>query len=333
MRLILLGPPGAGKGTQAQFIADYFHIPQISTGDMLRAAVKAGTPLGLEVKQVMEQGQLVSDDIIIELVKQRIAQPDCQQGFLLDGFPRTLAQAEALREQRIPLDYVIELQIADNQIVERMSGRLVHPNSGRVYHRLNHPPKVEGKDDVTGEWLVQRKDDMEETVRERLKVYHQQTKPLIQYYRQWAESREANAPQFYPVQANGAVTEVKARILAILNSKMTSASIIEITDENFDEVIASNELVIIDFWAEWCVPCRSFSQVMEEVAGRYPQVLFGSVDIEKQKQLAEEFAIRSVPSVMILRHQVVVFAESGSLTVGNLIELIEQAKSLNPQQL
>lgn len=330
MRIILLGPPGAGKGTQAQFISQHFHIPQISTGDMLRAAVKAQTPLGLAAKSIMEKGQLVSDEVIINLVKERIAQPDCKNGFLLDGFPRTLAQAEALRQQKIHIGFVIELQIDDNLIVERMSGRLVHPNSGRVYHRVNHPPKVEGKDDLTGEPLVQRKDDEESTVRERLMVYHQQTKPLIDYYQQWANSNEPAAPQFYQISAQGRVEEVRNRLLAILTSANAhSANIMALNQQNFDEVVNKHPLVLVDFWAKWCVPCRSFTQVIEQVAPRYPSVIFANVDIDEQKGLAEEFAVKSVPSVMIIRNKTVVYAESGSLSIGNLIELLDQAQKLN----
>src|SRR3990167_10280931 len=183
MRIILLWPPGAGKGTQAQFLAKHYGIPQISTGDMLRAAIEAKTPLGLQVKQVLESGKLVSDPIMITLVKERIHRPDCKTGFLLDGFPRTIAQADALRDEGITVDYVIEMDVPDNVIIERMSGRLIHPASGRVYHQTNHPPKMPGKDDVTGEPLVQREDDREETIRHRLKIYREQTRPLVEYYR------------------------------------------------------------------------------------------------------------------------------------------------------
>ncbi|GLS82886.1 adenylate kinase [Paraferrimonas haliotis] len=182
MRIILLGAPGAGKGTQAQFIMEKYGIPQISTGDMLRAAVKAGTPLGIEAKKVMDAGQLVSDDLIIGLVKERIAQADCEKGFLLDGFPRTLPQADAMKDNNIDIDHVVEIDVPDEEIVKRMSGRRVHPGSGRVYHVVFNPPKVEGKDDVTGEDLQIRKDDEEATVRDRLSIYHTQTKPLIDYY-------------------------------------------------------------------------------------------------------------------------------------------------------
>lgn len=329
MRVILLGPPGAGKGTQAQFLSGHFHIPQVSTGDMLRAAVKAGTPLGIAAKTVMEQGQLVSDDLIIALVKERIAQADCQNGFLLDGFPRTLAQAEALRHAKISVDLVIELQIDDNVIVERMGGRLVHSNSGRVYHRIHHPPKVAGLDDITGEELVQRKDDQEATVRERLAVYHRQTKPLIQYYQQWGQSQDDSAPQYFQISAEGPVEEVRDRLLAILSGFVNVSNILSLNQRNFDEIIDNNAFVLVDFWAKWCVPCRSFTQVIEQVAPRYPEIIFGNVDIDVEKDLAEEFAVKSVPSVMIIRNQTVIYAEAGSLSVGNLVELLEKAKNLD----
>lgn len=213
MRVILLGPPGAGKGTQAAYITERLNVPQISTGDMLRAAVKAGTPLGLEAKKVMDTGGLVSDDIIIGLVKERIAQDDCRNGFLFDGFPRTIAQADALKDAQIKIDAVVELQVDDEEIVRRISGRRTHPGSGRVYHVLYNPPKVEGKDDVTGEPLVQRDDDQEETVRKRLEVYHQQTRPLVDYYSSWAASGDADAPRYIAVDGLGPVDEVKQRIM------------------------------------------------------------------------------------------------------------------------
>ena len=214
MRVILLGPPGAGKGTQAAFIAERFGIPQISTGDMLRAAVKAGTPLGLEAKKVMDAGGLVSDDIIIGLVKERIAQPDAAKGFLFDGFPRTIAQADALKAQGVRIDAVVELQVPDEEIVSRMSGRRVHPGSGRVYHVVYNPPAKEGVDDVSGEPLVQRDDDREDTVRKRLQVYHEQTKPLVDYYSSWASDGGEGAPRYAVVKGTGPVDEVRSRIVS-----------------------------------------------------------------------------------------------------------------------
>jgi adenylate kinase len=216
MRLILLGAPGAGKGTQAAFICQKYGIPQISTGDMLRAAVKAGTPLGLAAKQVMDAGGLVSDDIIIGLVKDRIAQPDCAKGFLFDGFPRTIPQAEAMRQAGVHIDYVLEIDVPFDAIIERMSGRRVHPASGRTYHIKYNPPKVEGKDDLTGEALIQRDDDKEETVRKRLDVYAQQTRPLVDYYRQWAEQDPQAAPRYRVVNGVGTVEEITQRILQAL---------------------------------------------------------------------------------------------------------------------
>ncbi len=216
MRLILLGGPGAGKGTQAKFIADHYEIPQISTGDMLRAAVKAGTKLGLQAKEIMDSGALVSDDIIVGLVKERIAKPDCENGFLFDGFPRTIPQAEALRDSGVVLQYVVEIAVDDAEIIRRMSGRRVHPASGRSYHVEFNPPRQSGRDDLTGEPLVQRDDDREETVRKRLDVYHAQTKPLVKYYSDWEKSGDAAAPKYVRVNGIGGVDEVRDRIFAEL---------------------------------------------------------------------------------------------------------------------
>ncbi len=216
MRLILLGAPGAGKGTQAAFICQKFGIPQISTGDMLRAAVKAGTPLGLQADAVMKSGGLVSDDLIISLVKERIAQPDCAKGFLFDGFPRTLPQADAMKAAGVKLDYVLEIDVPFEAIIERMSGRRSHPASGRTYHVKFNPPKVEGKDDVTGEDLVQRDDDKEETVKKRLEVYSAQTRPLVDYYAGWAASGDVQAPQYRRIEGIGTVDEITGRALAAL---------------------------------------------------------------------------------------------------------------------
>ncbi len=218
MRIILLGAPGAGKGTQANFIKEKFNIPQISTGDMLRAAVKAGTPLGLAAKSIMDAGGLVSDDIIINLVKERIRDADCANGFLFDGFPRTIPQAQAMKDAGIPIDFVVEIDVADSEIIKRMSGRRVHPASGRTYHLVFNPPKVDGKDDVSGEDLVQRPDDAEETVLKRLNVYHDQTKPLVAYYQSWAADDKASAPKSVKVAGVGSVDEICAQIFAALNA-------------------------------------------------------------------------------------------------------------------
>jgi adenylate kinase len=216
MRLILLGAPGAGKGTQANFIKEKFNIPQISTGDMLRAAVKAGTPLGLEAKKVMDAGGLVSDDIIIGLVRDRLKQPDCANGYLFDGFPRTIPQAEAMKEAGVPIDYVLEIDVPDEAIIERMSGRRVHPASGRTYHVKYNPPKVAGKDDVTGEELVQRDDDKEETVKKRLDVYHNQTEVLVDYYNKWAQSGMPGAPKYRKISGVGPVETIRENAFAAL---------------------------------------------------------------------------------------------------------------------
>ena len=216
MRLILLGAPGAGKGTQATFICQRFGIPQISTGDMLRAAVKAGTPLGVAAKKVMDSGGLVSDEIIIGLVKERITQPDCAKGFLFDGFPRTIPQADAMKEAGVKLDFVLEIDVPDEAIVERMSGRRAHLPSGRTYHVKFNPPKVQGKDDVTGEPLIQRDDDKEETVKKRLQVYQSQTRPLMNYYSQWATSGQPGAPRYACINGTGSVDEITARVSAAL---------------------------------------------------------------------------------------------------------------------
>jgi adenylate kinase len=217
MHLILLGPPGAGKGTQASFICEKFKIPQISTGDMLRAAVKAGTPLGIEAKKIMDAGGLVSDDIIIGLVKDRLKQPDAANGYLLDGFPRTIPQAEAMKAAGVPIGHVLEIDVADEEIVGRMSGRRVHPGSGRTYHVKFNPPKVEGKDDATGEALIQRDDDKEETVKKRLQVYRSQTLPLVDYYKTWAAQGDAAAPKYHRVEGVGAVDGITAKVLVALS--------------------------------------------------------------------------------------------------------------------
>lgn len=218
MRLILLGPPGAGKGTQAQKICESYQIPQISTGDMLRAAVKSGSELGQELKAVMDSGALVSDDLIIKLVKERIAEPDCQGGFLFDGFPRTIPQAQALIDEGIDIDHVVEISVPDSEIVDRMSGRRSHPGSGRVYHVKYNPPKAEGVDDVTGEPLVQRDDDKEETVQKRLAVYHEQTAPLVHFYQELSK-QGGSAPQYHQIAGVGSVDDIAGQISKALQSR------------------------------------------------------------------------------------------------------------------
>jgi adenylate kinase len=218
MRLILLGGPGAGKGTQANLIKDKYQIPQISTGDMLRAAVNAGTELGLKAKGFMDSGGLVPDDVIIGLVKERIQESDCEKGFLFDGFPRTIPQADAMKEAGVPIDAVVDINVPDEEIIKRMGGRRAHLASGRTYHVTFNPPKEEGKDDVTGEPLVQRDDDKEETVRNRLDVYHDQTEPLIDYYKDWQSSGEAGAPQYVRIEGIGKVEEIRDQIHAALDN-------------------------------------------------------------------------------------------------------------------
>lgn len=223
MRILLLGLPGAGKGTQAQFLIERYRIPQISTGDMLRAAMKANSPLGNEVRGYMDRGALVPDKLVIELVKERIKAPDCSQGFIMDGFPRTLPQAEALRQAGIDINFVIEIEVGDGEILRRMSGRRVHPASGRSYHIEFKPPRVEGKDDVTGEPLVQRSDDNEETVKRRIQTYHDQTKPLINYYLSWAASGDARAPHYVNIYGRGSVEHIRDKIFAAIESHTARA--------------------------------------------------------------------------------------------------------------
>lgn len=218
MKIILLGAPGAGKGTQANYIKDKFNIPQISTGDMLRAAIKAGTPLGMAAKKVMDSGNLVSDEIIINLVKERIQEADCANGFLFDGFPRTIPQAQAMKDAGIKIDFVVEIDVADKEIITRMSGRRVHLASGRTYHIIFNPPKVEGRDDITGEELVQRPDDAEDTVVKRLSVYHDQTQPLVEYYSAWQQFGAASAPKVVNVSGIGDVTMIRDRIFQVLGA-------------------------------------------------------------------------------------------------------------------
>jgi adenylate kinase len=216
MRLILLGPPGAGKGTQANFIHERFGIPQISTGEMLRAAAKAGTPLGKAARKVMDAGQLVSDDIIVGLVQERLRHLDCKNGYLFDGFPRTIPQAEAIRDSGVDLDFVLEIDVDTDEIIRRLSGRRVHPASGRNYHLTFNPPKLPGKDDITGEPLIQRDDDREETIRKRLDVYQQRTRPLVEYYSKWAAQGDARAPRYRKISGVGTVEDIRKRILAAL---------------------------------------------------------------------------------------------------------------------
>ncbi len=224
MKLILLGLPGAGKGTQAQHIVARYGIPQISTGDMLREEIRTGSPLGLEAKGYMDRGALVPDDLVIALVKNRVGQADCAKGYLFDGFPRTIAQAEAMRRQGVDIEFVIEIEVADKEILRRMSGRRIHTGSGRTYHIEFNPPKVEGKDDVSGEPLVQRPDDHEDTVRKRIETYHAQTKPLVDYYNDWAQSAEPGAPKYVNVKGIGSIDEIRDKIFAAIEASKSGRS-------------------------------------------------------------------------------------------------------------
>ena len=219
MRIILLGMPGAGKGTQARFLMEKYGIPQISTGDMLRASIKNGTPLGAQARSYMDRGALVPDEIVIALVQERVTAMDCRQGFIVDGFPRTIPQGEALRRAGIDIDFVLNIDVSDEEILRRMSGRRVHPASGRSYHVVFNPPRVAGTDDVSGEPLVQRDDDKEETVRKRIATYHAQTKPLVEYYARWARSGDAHAPRYARIDGNGTVEQIRDRLLAALAGK------------------------------------------------------------------------------------------------------------------
>lgn len=333
MRIILLGSPGAGKGTQASFLCQRYGIPQISTGNMLRAAVQAKTPLGQQAQHIMDQGRLVPDDIIIQLVEERISQPDCAAGFLLDGFPRTLVQAESLKKANIPLDFVIEIHVPDEEIIKRMSGRLIHLGSGRVYHKIYQPPLRENIDDISGEPLTQREDDKEATVRKRLEIYHEQTKPLLHYFAAWAKEDPAHAPQFAQISGLGTVEAVRERLLGALKSAAATSAIVTLTQENFDQMILQQSCSVIDFSAQWCAPCRTFEKIMEQAAAKHPEVFFGTVDIDEQPQLAADFNVRSVPFVLILRKNVAVFAESGALTLSALEDLIQQAQAVDIAKL
>lgn len=324
MRLMLLGGPGAGKGTQALKLMKTFHIPQISTGDMLRAAIASGSPVGLSAKKIMDEGRLVSDDIMIKLVAERLQQEDCKSGFLLDGFPRTIPQAQALRDAHIQLDHVIEIAVEDEEIVRRISGRRVHPASGRVYHVAYHPPKQEGLDDETQEPLVLREDDREEIIRKRLQVYYEKTEPLIDYYQSWADSGDARAPQFHRVSGAGDVEDIFQRLLAALGHQQPSL-VKQIRGAQFESLLASNDIVFVDFWAPWCMPCKQFKDVYEKISAQYPDILFGSVNIEEEATLAELFELRSIPHVMVFKQGVAIYSESGSMPESILQELVEQA--------
>lgn len=296
MRIILLGGPGAGKGTQAKLLMSHFKIPQISTGDMLRAAIAQKTEVGLNAQKIMESGQLVPDDIIIKLVKNRLAQPDCSNGFLLDGFPRNISQAEALNNSGIGIDHVVEIAVPDEEIIQRISGRRVHPASGRTYHIIHQPPRHPDIDDETGEALIQRDDDKEQVIKHRLDVYHQQTEPLVAYY------KSANQAQFHKVDGLGTVSQVFQLIL-----------------------IQLYPILFIDFWAPWCHPCLQFADTYAKVAEQYPSIYFSKINIEQEPSLAELFEIQSVPHLMVFKQGIAIYSDSGTMPFSTLKELADQA--------
>ena len=328
MRLMLLGCPGAGKGTQALKLMKHFHIPQISTGDMLRAAIASGHPLGLSAKKIMDQGLLVSDPIMIGLVEDRLKEDDCQAGFLLDGFQRTIPQAQALREAKVHLDHVIEIAVDDEEIVRRISGRRVHPASGRVYHVVYNPPKQEGLDDETQEPLVLREDDREEIIRNRLKVYHEKTEPLIEYYQSWADSGDSHAPVFHRVAGEGSVDEIFERMLSALGHKKASL-VVPVRAEDFEALLAEKDIVFADFWAPWCVPCKQFKDVYEQVSAQYPNITFISINIEHESELATLFELQSIPHLMVFKQGIAIYSESGTVPESTLKELAEQALAVD----
>lgn len=318
MRLILLGAPGAGKGTQAQFICEQYHIPKIGTGDMLREEIALGTPIGHNVKNIIAEGKLVPEEIVNELLMKRLKAPDCQSGFLLDGYPRTISQAETLIKAHISIDAVIEIHVSDDIIIERLSGRRIHPQSGRIYHILYNPPREEGKDDITQEPLIQRDDDKEVTIRKRLEVYHQQTEPLIEWY-------QKQGLHFIRINGSDTVNAIKDKI----RQELMPPQIQTLTKSNFDQIITSNDLVLVDFWAAWCGPCRSFAEIYQAAAEKYPEVIFGKVDIENEPELADDFQVRSIPRLMVFRGNIAVFAESGAMTLEALEKIITEAKALD----
>lgn len=328
MRLMLLGGPGAGKGTQALKLMKTFHIPQISTGDMLRAAVASGSQIGKDVKKIMDEGRLVSDDIMIKLVEERLQADDCKAGFLLDGFPRTIPQAQALKDANIHLDHVIEIAVDEEEIVRRISGRRVHPASGRVYHVISHPPKQAGLDDETQEPLVLREDDREEIIRKRLQVYAEKTAPLIDYYQSWAKSGDTVAPKFHQISGEGDVEEIYANVLTTLG--YTQQSLVQpIKADQFETLLAEKGILFVDFWAPWCVPCKQFKEIYATISAQYPNVFFGSVNIEQESALGELFELRSIPHLMVFKQGIAIYSESGSMPESILKELVEQALAVD----
>jgi adenylate kinase len=330
MRIILLGAPGAGKGTQARFVQDSYQLPIIATGDMLRQAVANKTPLGLAAKAVMDSGKLIPDDIIIPLVLERVAQPDCAHGFVFDGFPRTLPQAQALREHGLHIDLVINFEIEDAHIIRRLGGRRVHPGSGRIYHLEHNPPRHTNKDDLTGEPLVQREDDQEDVIRKRLQVYHDQTEPLVAFYRDWAQAKRPDSPEFITLDAAGELDRIEAQLRQHLDRRHR---IIQLTKDNFDAIVGPSDLLVIDFTADWCEPCQAFSKNFEALSKEFSDAVFAQINVGKHPDLAEEFNVRSVPTIMILRHHVAVFMQAGSISPAELKRLLQDAKALTMEEI
>ena len=328
MRLMLLGGPGAGKGTQALKLMKTFHIPQISTGDMLRAAVSSGSEIGADVKKIMDEGRLVSDDIMIKLVEDRLQQDDCKAGFLLDGFPRTSPQAQALKDANIHLDHVVEIAVDEEEIVRRISGRRVHPASGRVYHVISHPPKKADLDDETQEPLVLREDDREEIIRKRLQVYTEKTAPLIDYYQSWAKSGDSLAPKFHQISGEGDVEEIYTRLLTTLGYEQRSL-VQPIQGPEFESLVEKHAILFVDFWAPWCAPCKQFKEVYANISAQYPDIFFGSVNIEQEPTLGELFELRSIPHLMVFKQGIAIYSESGSMPESTLKELVEQALTVD----
>ena len=328
MRLMLLGCPGAGKGTQALKLVKALGIPQISTGDMLRSAIASGTEIGMNARKIMDAGQLVSDDIMIRLVKERLVEADCAKGFLLDGFPRTIVQAQALRDAGIHIDHVIEIAVDDEEIVRRISGRRVHPASGRVYHVLYHPPKQEGLDDETQEPLVLREDDQEEVVRHRLNVYYEKTKPLIHYYQNWAKDDDGFAPSFHSISGEGSVDDIFASILKVLGLAQSSA-VQSVRHQDFDAILDKHPIVFVDFWAPWCEPCQQFKHTYAKVASEHRDIYFASVNIEQEPSLGELFELRSIPHLMVFKEGIAIYSESGSMPESALKELVQQSLAVD----